>query len=89
MQDYAHLVKVAIDYAKEKGGSTEEQVKLAMDKCVALRFFSFAPMNGLEPPLAIVRLDDIGRLAVTVGAEILKLIPGAPYSQTAVLVASR
>jgi len=47
MEQYQHLVKVAIDYAKEKKTKIDDQVKLAMDK-----------------------------LAVTIGAEILKLIPG-------------
>jgi transaldolase len=47
MEQYQGLVKIAVDYAKAKKTSVEDQVKLAMDK-----------------------------LAVTVGAEILKIIPG-------------
>jgi len=47
MEQYQGLVKSAVDYAKAKKSTPEEQVKLAMDK-----------------------------LAVTVGAEILKIIPG-------------
>jgi len=47
LEQYQHLVQVAIDYAKAKKSNINDQVKLAMDK-----------------------------LAVTVGAEILKIVPG-------------
>jgi len=38
MDQYQHLVKQALDYAKEKRSTVDEQIKLAMDKYTRASF---------------------------------------------------